>query len=75
MRYETTRYFFRFRKESDHMDCTTKEWDSLEKAIAYCHRYAKGIRFAAVEIRDENNNMVYEILADGTVTDYRTLEE
>ena len=49
------------------MECTVKEWNSLEKAIAYCHRYSKGIRFAGVEIEDENGNQIYELLPYGTV--------
>ena len=71
MTYQTVRYFFPHGIEGESMDCTYKTWDSLEKAIAYCHRYAKGIRFANVELRNEDNYLMYEILSDGTVTDYR----
>ena len=65
--YTTTRYYFPSGNENGCMDCTIKEWNNLEKAIAYCHRYSKGIRFASVEIEDENGNTIYELLADGTV--------
>jgi hypothetical protein len=71
MKYTTTRFFFPHGIEGESMDCTYKDWNSLEKAVAYCHRYAKGIRFASVEIRDDEGNMVYELLANGTVIDYR----
>ena len=71
MRYTTTRYFFPHGIEGENMDCTYKDWDSFEKAVAYCHRYTKGLRFAGVEIRDEKDNVVYELLTDGTAIDYR----
>ena len=50
------------------MECTVKEWGNLEKAIAYCHRYSKGVRFVSAEIEDECGEQIYELLADGTVT-------
>lgn len=71
MKYTTTRFFFPHGIEGESMDCTYKEWNSLEKAMAYCHRYTKGTRFASAEIRDDEDNRVYELLADGTVIDYR----
>lgn len=39
--YRTIRYYFPHGDEWEAMDCTVKEWNSLEKAIAYCHRYSK----------------------------------
>ena len=71
LKYTTTRFFFPHGIEGESMDCTYKDWDSLEKAVAYCRRYAKGLRFAGVEIQDEEGNVVYELFADGTVIDYR----
>lgn len=56
------------------MDCVIKEWESLQKAIAYIHRYAKGIRFASANVEDENGNTIYEILSDGTITDRRKIK-
>lgn len=65
--YTTNRYYYRYGKEGDYVDMTTKEFNSLEKAINYAERYATGIRFVSVEILDENDNVVYEILQDGRV--------
>lgn len=53
------------------MDCTWKEWNDLDKAIAYCHRYAKGVRFAGVIVEDEDGNLIYELTDNGIVTDSR----
>lgn len=44
--YWTIRYYYPHGIEGENMRTTVLEWDSLEKAIAYCDRYAKGIRFA-----------------------------
>ncbi len=65
--YTTTRYYYPHGNELECMDCTVKEWDDLEKAIAYCQRYAKGLRFASAEIEDEKGKVIYEILANGIV--------
>lgn len=69
--YTTYRSFFRYGNESDYVDITVKEFPTIEKAISYAHRYAKGIRFCSVEVEDENGEVVYELMADGTVCDYR----
>ena len=66
--YRTIRYYYPHGNESEALECTVKEWDNLTKAVAYCHRYARGIRFASVEIEDEQGKQLYEILSDGTVT-------
>lgn len=70
--YTTCRYFYPHGIEGESMDCTIKEWDSLEKAIDYCHRYTKGIRFSSVCIEDEKGDIVYEILASGEIIDETT---
>ena len=69
--YTTTRFFFPHGNEYESMDCTFKEWDNLEKAIAYAHRYAKGIRFAGVTVEDEDGKTIYEITSSSEVYDYR----
>ena len=69
--YTSIREFYRYGNESDYVDCTFKEWNSLEKAIAYAHRYTKGVRFAGVRIEDESGNPIYEITSDQKVFDYR----
>lgn len=65
------RYFYPHGIEGECMDCTYKEYDNIDKAINYCHRYAKGIRFAGCQIEDENGNVVYEITSDNEVFDNR----
>lgn len=67
----TTRYFFPHGIEGESMNTTFKQWDNLENAIDYCHRYAKGIRFAGVSLEDENGNLIYEISDNGIITDNR----
>lgn len=69
--YTTTRFFYPHGIEGETMGCTYKDWNNLEKAMAYCHRYAKGARFAAVEVWDKEDNLVYELLADGTENNYK----
>lgn len=69
--FTATRFFFPHGNEDESMNTTIKEYNTIEKAINYAHRYAKGIRFAGVEIEDEKGKLIYEILSDGTVTDYR----
>ncbi len=46
------------------MDCTFKEFETFEKAVAYCRRYAKGLRFAGCQVEDEKGNTVFEITSD-----------
>lgn len=69
--FTTVRFFYIHGCEYDPMDCTIKEWSSLEKAIAYAHRYATGIRFAGVTVEDEDGKTVYEITSDQEVIDSR----
>lgn len=66
--YRTIRWYYPNGDEWEAMECTIKEWSSLEKAVAYCHRYSKGVRFVSAEIEDESGRQIYELLSDGTVT-------
>jgi uncharacterized membrane protein YkoI len=70
--FSTTRHFYPNGIEGEGMDCTFKSFDSIEKAINYARRYAKGLRFAGVQIEDESGNTVYEITSDFEVVDNRT---
>lgn len=45
------------------MDCTIKYWDSLDKAIAYARRYARGKRFAGVLVTMDGKD-IFEITSD-----------
>lgn len=69
--YTTIRHFYPHGIEGEEMDCTFKEFDSIDKAITYAHRYTKGIRFAGVKIESEEGKLLYEITSDGDVIDYR----
>ncbi len=69
--FTTTRYFYPHGIEGESMDCTWKEFDTIEKAIKYCHRYTNGLRFAGVQIEDEEGNLLYEITSDQELIDYR----
>lgn len=67
----TSRHFYPKGIEGEAMDCTFKEFKTIEKAVQYAHRYTKGLRFAGIQIEDEQGNTVYEITSDGEVIDRR----
>jgi hypothetical protein len=69
--FYTTRHYYPNGIEGESMNCTFKEFDTIEKAIKYCYRYSKGIRFAGVQVEDEEGFLLYEITSDGDITDYR----
>jgi uncharacterized membrane protein YkoI len=72
MTYQVIRYFFRYGRESDPIECTfSRDFDSFDKALRHGQRYANGIRFAAFEIEDSDGNVVYEMTDTGLITDYR----
>ncbi len=62
--FTTIRYFYPNGIEGEAMDTTIKEHSSIDKAIKYCRRYAKGLRFAGVQVEDEEGNVIYEITSD-----------
>lgn len=70
--YITSRHWFKYGRETDEMECTTLYHETLDKAINYAHRYAKGVRFASVTVEDEEGHILYEICDCGAeVFDYR----
>ncbi|MCF0171609.1 MAG: hypothetical protein HUK04_07525 [Bacteroidaceae bacterium] len=70
--YITSRYWFKYGNEDDELECTTLFHETLDKAINYAHRYAKGVRFASVTVEDEEGHILYEICDCGAeVFDYR----
>ncbi len=69
--FTTYRMFYKYGSESDYTDMTIKEFSTIEKAINYAHRYAKGIRFCGVQIENDDGKLVYEITSNGDVYDYR----
>lgn len=69
--YIVNRFWFKYGNEEDEVECTTKEYDTFEKAYNYCKRYAKGIKFTSCEIEDKNGKLLYEHMATGEINDYR----
>jgi len=69
--FTTTRHFYSKDIEGETMGCTFKEFININKAIAYAHKYAKGLRFAGVQIEDENGKLLYEITSDFETIDHR----
>ena len=61
--YITNRYWLRYGNEDDVVECTTKEFENFEKAVAYCRRYATGIKYVSCEILDDKGNILYEDIA------------
>lgn len=68
--FTTYRYYYKYGNEDDEIMCTFKEFSDFEKAKAYAHRYAKGIKFCGVQIQDSNGNLLYEITSDFIIYDY-----
>ena len=68
--YTTTRFYYPNGIEGESMKTTTKEFETLEKAIKYCNRYAKGVRFVGVQVENKKGKTVYELTSDGEVTEY-----
>lgn len=76
MSYYVNRYYFRYGRETDPIDCKqSRDFPSFEKALAHGHRYAFGIRFAAFEVCDENGAVLYEETDEGVIIDHRNGEE
>lgn len=53
------------------MDCIINEFGTMEQALNYAYRYAKGLRFAGLQVEDESGKLLYEITSDFNVYDYR----
>ena len=71
--YTTTRFFYPHGIEGEEMDNTVKEFETIEKAIKYAHRYNTGVRFAGLQIEDENGKLVYEITSNNDTYDIISL--
>lgn len=72
--FNVTRFFYPHGVEGESMGNTRKDFEDIEKAIKYSHRYAKGIRFAGVQIESEDGKLLYEITSGSDTFDYRTKE-
>lgn len=69
--FKTYRYYYEYGNEDDKIKCTEKEWKSIDSAINYAHRYAKGLRFLNVIIEDEDEKVIYTLNSDGIIEDNR----
>lgn len=69
--FTAIRHFYPHGNDGEAMECTFKEYGTVEKAIAYAQRYARGVRFAGVQIQGDSGNTVYEITSDSETIDYR----
>ena len=67
MMFHVMRSWYKYGREGDEVMITDKYYDTIEKALNYAQRYAKGIRFVMVQIETDDDNMelIYEYLADG----------
>lgn len=67
MMFHVMRSWYKYGREGDEVMITDKYYDTIEKALAYAERYAKGIRFVMVQIETDDDDMelIYEYLADG----------
>lgn len=74
MEIMTTRYFYSHGIEGEEMATTLKEWDNLDSAIKYARRYAKGNRFAGVEV-EVNGKVAFEITSDFEEIDHSKKKE
>ena len=74
-KFYTDRYWFKYGNEWDEVECTTKVWDSFEKAQAYAYRYAKGVKFYYVQILDENCNLLWSYNYMSEEEDFRESKE
>lgn len=74
-KFYTDRYWFKYGNEYDEVECTTKVWNSFEKAQAYAYRYAKGPKFYYVEIIDEDCNLLWSYNYMSEEEDYRKEEK
>lgn len=72
--YTTYRQWYKYGREEDEIEVTVKEFDTLEKAIKYAHRYSGG-RFVNCTIENEKFETVYELLEDGTIFEYEEKKE
>lgn len=70
--YITYRNWLKNGNEFDETVCTRLEHETLDKAISYAHRYARGTKFISVTVEDDAGNVLYEICDYGAkVFDYR----
>ena len=65
---------FRHYKNANKQSVTIKEWDNLDKALAYARRYAKGPRFIDCVVTDEKNAKLYLVTAEKEISFYKSLK-
>nr|DAP83010.1 MAG TPA: protein of unknown function DUF2466 [Caudoviricetes sp.] len=65
--FKTFRHYY---KNANKRSVTIKEWDNLDKALAYAKRYAKGSRFISCNVTDNENTPLYLVAAEGVCFTY-----
>ncbi len=71
--FKTSRRYYK-NANSHKWDVTVKEWDNLDKALAYARRYAKGPKFIDCVVTDEKNTKLYLVTAEKEVHFYKSLK-
>ena len=59
--FKTFRHYY---KNANNRSVTIKEWDNLDKALAYAKRYAKGSKFIDCKVTNEENTPLYIVTAE-----------
>ena len=71
--FKTSRRYYK-NANSYKWGVTVKEWDNLDKALAYARRYAKGPRFIDCVVTDEKNAKLYLVTAEKEISFYKSLK-
>lgn len=71
--FKTSRRYYK-NANSHKWGVTVKEWDNLDKALAYARRYAKGPRFIDCVVTDEKNAKLYLVTAEKEISFYKSLK-
>lgn len=71
--FKTSRRYYK-NANSHKWGVTVKEWDNLDKALAYARRYAKGPRFIDCVVTDKKNAKLYLVTAEKEISFYKSLK-
>lgn len=71
--FKTSRRYYK-NANSHKWGVTVKEWDNLDKALAYARRYVKGPRFIDCVVTDEKNAKLYLVTAEKEISFYKSLK-
>lgn len=74
MTITTTRFYYPHGIEGETTETTVKEWGTVYEAIKYSRRYAKGTRFAGVQV-EVDDSIIFKITSDFEEFDYRAKQQ